>query len=89
MTLPGNGTTKKVIAGIAVGIALLIIGMVLANDKDVAALKVRLEKVEDSQRETRAILEVNRTENRQEHQLIFDKLDDIKDLVIGKSAGAA
>ena len=84
MTLPGNGTVKRVIAGLVIGLSLLIIGMVLANDKDVAALKVRLEKVEDSQRETRAILEVNRTENRQEHQLIGDKLDLIQREVVKK-----
>lgn len=84
MTLPGNGTTKRIIAGVVVGIFLLVIGMVLSNDKDVAALKVRLEKVEDSQRETKAILETNRTENRQEHQLIGEKLDLIQREVVKK-----
>lgn len=77
MTPQTKGTLSRVVAGILVGVLLLVIGMVLSNDKEVAALKVRLDKVEDAQRETKAILEVNRIENRQEHQLITDKLDDI------------
>lgn len=75
MTPQTKGTLSRVVAGILVGVLLLVIGMVLSNDKEVAALKVRLDKVEDAQRETKAILEVNRIENRQEHQLITDKLD--------------
>lgn len=75
MTPQTKGTISRVVAGILVGVLLLVIGMVLSNDKEVAALKVRVEKVEEGQRETKAILETNRVENRQEHKDIKDTLD--------------
>lgn len=77
MTIPGNGTTKRIIAGIVVGVALLLVGMVLSSERRISVLEARMLTFERAQ-------EVNRLENREEHRLISDKLDVIQREVAGK-----
>jgi len=77
MTVPGNGTTKRIIAGLVVGISLLLVGMVLSSERRISVLEARMLTIERS-------LEVNRIENREEHRIIGDKLDLIRREVAGK-----
>jgi len=77
MTLPGNGTTKRIVAGLVVGISLLLVGMVLSSERRISVLEAKMLTFE------RAI-EVIRIENREEHRLISDKLDLIRREVAGK-----
>ena len=79
MTLHEPGPMKRILVGVAIAVlGAIILGLgsaVLESRSDVTALKVRVDAVEETQRETKAILETNRKENREEHQTINDKLD--------------
>ena len=77
MTDQAKSTTFKIIAGVLTGLLLLLITMVLSNDKEQAALKVRMDAVEKTQTEIKGQLEQNRTENNTAHTRIEDKLDGI------------
>jgi len=68
MTLPENGTVKRIIAGIVIGVTMLVIGMILASERRISVLETKMTVIERS-------LEVNRTENRDEHRIITNKLD--------------
>jgi hypothetical protein len=71
MPIPGNGTSKRVIAGIVVGLALLLIGMVLTDERRISVVEAKMTTIERS-------IETNRQENREEHKTITDKLDMIQ-----------
>jgi hypothetical protein len=68
MTLPENCTVKRIIAGIVIGVTMLVIGMILASERRISVLETKMTVIERS-------LEVNRTENRDEHRIITNKLD--------------
>ena len=77
MTLPGNGTVKRIIAGVAISIVVFLAGMVIANSTRITALEVRVESMVRTLDVNAAQLETNRKENREEHQKITDRLDGI------------
>lgn len=69
MTPFGNGTGKKIAASVIVGLILLIIGMVLSDERRIAVLETQMNTIERG-------LETNRKENNEAH----DKIQaDIKD----------
>lgn len=68
MTLPGNGTVKRIIAGIAVSVVVFLAGMVIANSTRITALEVKMDTIEKA-------LATNRAENRDEHKDILAKVD--------------
>jgi hypothetical protein len=70
MTLPGNGTTKKVIASVLAALCIFLISQVLATSNRVTAVETEMRSIKES-------LSMNRTENRDEHRAIGIKLDEI------------
>lgn len=77
MTLPENGTVKRIIAGVVIGITMLVIGMILASERRISVLETKMTVIEHS-------LEVNRQENREEHRSIGEKLDLIQREIVKK-----
>ena len=78
MTLPGNGTTKKIVATVIAGVLLILITAVLANQNRVTALEVKIQGIEKSLDSNTAQLERNRTENNDAHQRILDEIKSLK-----------
>jgi len=70
MTLPGNGTTKKVIASVVAALCIFLISQVIATSNRVTAVETEMRSIRES-------LSMNRTENRDEHRAIGIKLDEI------------
>jgi len=60
MTFPGNGTAKRIIAGVSVAIVVFLAGAVLANSNRITAIEVEMKSMRDMLRD-------GRTENREEH----------------------
>lgn len=77
MTLPENGTLKRIIAGVVVSVTMLIVGMILASERRISVLETKMTAIERG-------MEQNRQENREEHRLIGDKLDLIQREVVKK-----
>jgi len=67
MTLPGNGTTKRIIAGIAVVLVTALIAQVLGNTNRLSVLESQMSAIERT-------LETNRIENNAAHEKIGDQL---------------
>jgi uncharacterized membrane protein (DUF106 family) len=77
MTLPGNGTTKKVIAGVVTAIVIGIATQVFVNTNRLTTLEAQIVSLKEG-------LATNRIENRDEHQNIVNKLDRIQMEIIKK-----
>jgi len=77
MTLPGNGTTKKIIAGVVSAILIGIVTQVLVNTNRLTTLEAQVVSLKED-------LTINRIENRDEHQNIVNKLDRIQMEVVKK-----
>ena len=77
MTLPGNGTTKKIIAGVVSAILIGIVTQVLVNTNRLTTLEAQVVSLKEG-------LTINRIENRDEHQNIVNKLDRIQMEVVKK-----
>jgi hypothetical protein len=77
MSLPGNGTTKKIIYGIIASVFLFLSGMVLSNSNRITAMEVKVDALTKIADTTLAQAERNRIENREEHGIINNKLDAI------------
>jgi hypothetical protein len=77
MTLPGNGTAKRIIAGIVVAVVVFLAGAVLSNSNRITAVESKIQAIVDIQSENRKTLETNRTENRDEHKAIIAELKEI------------
>jgi type II secretory pathway pseudopilin PulG len=77
MTLPENGTLRRIVAGVAVAIVVFLAGAVIASQNRITAVEVKVQMIEQS-------LQESRRENRQEHQIITDKLDNIQREVMKK-----
>ena len=75
MTLPGNGTTKKIIAGVVSAILIGIGTQVLVNTNRLTTLEAQVVSLKEG-------LTINRIENRDEHQNIVNKLDRIQTEII-------
>jgi hypothetical protein len=70
MTLPGNGTTKKVIASVLAALCIFLISQVLATSNRVTAVETEMKSIKEA-------LSLNRTENRDEHRDIKVALAEI------------
>jgi len=77
MTLPGNGTTKKIIAGVVSAILIGIVTQVLVNTNRLTTLEAQVVSLKEG-------LTINRIENRDEHQNIVNKLDRIQMEILKK-----
>ena len=77
MTLPGNGTVKRVVCGVIVSVFLFLGGMVLSNSNRITAMEVKVDNLQKIADQTLQQAERNRVENRDEHRLITNKLDAI------------
>ena len=77
MTLPGNGSTKKIICGVIASVFLFLGGMVLSNSNRITAMEVKVDALTRIADTTLAQAERNRIENREEHTIITNKLDAI------------
>jgi hypothetical protein len=78
MTLPGNGTLKKIIATVIAGVLLILVTAVLANQNRVTALEVKIQGIETAQTRMADQIETSRKENREEHQRILDEIKGLK-----------
>ena len=74
MTLPGNGTLKRIIAALVAGILLFLAGAVLSNSNRLSVAETKIQAIVTTQDETKQTLETNRIENRDEHRLILDEI---------------
>lgn len=72
-----NGTVKRIIAGVATAVILILITAVLANQNRITANEVRIENICDMVTALRSEVERNRTEQREEYRAITAKLDEI------------
>lgn len=77
MTLPGNGTTKRIIAGIVVAVAVFLAGAVLSNSNRITAAEAQIRAIYDTQADFKQTMETNRVENRDEHKEIKGMLGEI------------
>ena len=74
MTLPGNGTLKRIIAALVAGALLFLAGAVLSNSNRLSVAETKIQAIVTTQDETKRTLETNRIENRDEHRLILDEI---------------
>jgi uncharacterized membrane protein YraQ (UPF0718 family) len=77
MTLPGNGTTKRIIAGVVVILVTALIAQVLGNTNRLSVLENQMTTIERT-------LETNRTENNRAHEKIGDQLTTVLREVVKK-----
>lgn len=77
MTLPGNGTLKRIIATVVGGVLLFMAGAILSNANRMTAAETEIKAIKDGIIASRAETMANRVENREEHRLITAKLDEI------------
>ena len=78
MTLPGNGTLKRIIAALVAGILLFLAGAVLSNSNRLSVAETKIQTIVTTQDETKRTLETNRVENRDEHQRIMNAIEGLK-----------
>jgi uncharacterized membrane protein (DUF106 family) len=79
MALPGNGTTKKIVAGVVSALLIGLITQVLVNTNRLTALETQMVTIKSD-------MNTSRAENRDDHKTIMDKLDRIQSSVL-KSKG--
>ena len=81
MTLPGNGTTKRIIAGIVSGITMLVIaalsGAVISSASRISVMEARMDFLVKAADQTLAQVEKNGDANYSEHKEIRVKLEEI------------
>lgn len=70
MTLPGNGTTKKVIASVLAALCIFLISLVLATSNRVTAVEIEISNLKYS-------IEQGRADNKDEHKEIKAMLGEI------------
>ena len=70
MTPQAKAIGGRIIAAVASAIVLFLIGAVVASQNRITAVEVKVQTIEQALRDSRL-------ENRQEHQIITDKLDGI------------
>ena len=78
MTLPGNGTTKKVIATIVAALCVFLISQVLATSNRVTAVETEIRSMGKLLDLNAAQLERTRIENNEAHQRILDEIKGLK-----------
>jgi hypothetical protein len=84
MALPGNGTTKKVLVGVATALLIGLITQVFINTGRISVLETKTDAFEKSLATTTTNIETNRLENRADHKAILDKLDRIQAEIVNK-----
>ncbi len=77
MTLPENGTLRRIVAGVVTAIIVFLIGAVVASQNRITAVEVRVQSIEDLIRSYAAGAETNRIENKRDHERIQDTLNEI------------
>ena len=81
-----NGNTvPRIIAGLVTALILSLAGMVMSNSTRITTVETEITHIADQLSSNAAMVERNRTENRDEHIAIGKKLDEIKDKLNGKS----
>ncbi|MBE3109339.1 MAG: hypothetical protein IMZ46_02325 [Acidobacteria bacterium] len=81
MTLPGNGTGKRIVAGIVVGVTMLVIaalsGAVISNASRITVMEARMDFLVKTADQTLTQVEKNGDVNYSEHKEMRATLDDI------------
>ena len=77
MTIPDNGTLKRIIAGVVTAIIVFLAGATIASQNRITAVEVRVQGLEELLRCNIAIAETNRVENKRDHERIQDTLNAI------------
>jgi hypothetical protein len=77
MTLPGNGTLKRIIATVVGGALLFMAGAILSNSTRMTAAETEIRAIKDGIVASRTETIAYRVENREEHRIITVKLDEI------------
>jgi len=77
MTLPANGTLKRITVGIAVAIFMFMSGAILSNSSRIAVAEAKIQALVDIQVSNIRTMETIRTENRDEHREIKGTLAEI------------
>jgi uncharacterized membrane protein YraQ (UPF0718 family) len=70
MPLPGNGATKRVIAGVVLAVLIGLATQVLVNTNRLSVLETQMTTIERG-------LETNRVENNRAHEKIGDQLTEV------------
>ncbi len=89
MTLPTNGTLKRIIAGVVAGVLLFMAGAVLGNRNSITAIEGRLETIDVTAKlgreqgtrdrnEILALIEKNCAKNDEQHKEIMAAIKDAK-----------
>ncbi len=87
MTLPGNGTTKRVIAGISVLLFGVFVGQILSNTNRITALEERTRSVIEILNRCAAEIKDNRGEQREEMKDLSKKIDRLVEKINGHMDG--
>ena len=77
MTLPKNGTVKRIFCYIAGALLMAMAGAVASNTIKVATHAVKIDAIVGSQAKVETTLETIRKENNGDHERIDNKLDRI------------
>lgn len=77
MTTPGNGTTRRIIAGLTVASILFLGSMVISNTTRIAAIEVKIEAVGETIETCAEQIKDNRAETRIDMKEISSKLDEL------------
>ena len=78
MTLPGNGTTKRILATLVAAIVIFLAGAVLSNSNRITAVEAKLENIIKVGDKTLDQMEKNRDENYKEHKEILAEIRGVK-----------
>jgi hypothetical protein len=78
MALPGNGTTKRIIAGVVTAIIIGLATQVYVNTNRITAVEVEIKGIRDAITLNRSELQTNRAENRDEHKEIMAAIKEVK-----------
>lgn len=77
MTLPTNGTVRRVVAGVIVAVVVFLAGAVLSNSNRITAVEIKVQAIVEIQADTKRTLETNRVENNDAHRAIIAELKEI------------
>ena len=76
MTLPTNGTMKRILAGVVVSVIMFFAGMTISNMTRITAAEYQIKAIVDLQNRDALAAETNRRENKADHERILAEIKD-------------
>jgi len=76
MTVPINGTQKKIVAGVVVSVIMFFAGVTISNLTRITAAEYQIKAIVDLQNRDAVTAETNRRENKADHERILAEIKD-------------